>query len=326
MALPSQRVARLKRTRGSPPKRGLPLVRRGSLWLIIALGLPAFLLWFVFMLGPAVWGIYISFTNEALTGPAFANPQFVGLDNYKRALSDDLFLNSIWRSFLFVVGTAIIGQVGLGLLLAVLTSQRRKVSRRIQILARVVVTLVFVAWITPETIVGFSWITFLDFDGTLNQFTSIFGRDPTFWMVHFALPSIIAANIWWGTGWSMLLFKAAIESIPPKIDDAAEVDGASGWQRFRRITLPLLRGPMLVNLILITIWTYGVFAIVWILTQGGPGHRTELMTVYAYRQAFKFFDLSYGTTVSVGILLITLVLALLYYSVMRRRGEAEGGL
>jgi multiple sugar transport system permease protein len=278
------------------------------------------------MLGPGLWGVVISFTNEALTGPAAADPQFVGLDNYERALSDDLFLNSVWRSFLFVLFTAIIGQVGLGLLLAVLTSQRRKVSRRIQMLARVVMILAFVAWITPETLVGFSWITFLDFDGTFNQFIGLSGREPTFWLVRFALPSIIAANIWWGTGWSMLLFKSAIESIPQEIEEAAEVDGASGWQRFRRITLPLLRGPMLVNLILITIWTYGVFGSVWILTAGGPGHRTELMTIYAYKQAFKFFDLSYGTTVSVGILLITLVMALLYYSVMRARGEAEGGL
>jgi len=279
---------------------------------------PAFLLWLVFMLGPALWGIRISFTNEALTGPAAANPQFVGIENYRRLFQDPLFHNAMWRSFIFVMGSAVIGQAGLGLLLAVLTSERRRIWPKIKVSGRLTMTICYLAWITPETVIGFSWISFLDYDGVLNQILGLIGLPPTYWMVRYAMPSIILANIWWGTGWSMMLFKAALESIPREIEESAEVDGAGGWQRFRYITLPLLRGPVLVNLTLITIWTYGVFGLPLMLTGGGPGHKTELLTIYAYRLAFKFFKLGYGTAVSVGILLVTLTLAIIYYKMLTR--------
>ena len=285
---------------------------------ILALILPAFLLWFVFMVGPAINGIYISFTNEALTGPAAANPRFVGFENYRKLFSDPRFFHSVKNSFIFVMGSAIIGQAGLGLLLAVLTNKRRRIWNKISLMGRLTTTICYLSWVTPETVIGFSWISYLDNEGFLNRIVTSFGMQPVNWIVRFPMPSIILANIWWGTGWSMMLFKSALESIPPEIEEAAEVDGASGWQRFRYVTLPLLIGPILVDLILITIWTYGVFGLTLMLTGGGPARRTELMTIYAYRMAFKFFELGYGTTVSIGILLITLVLAIFYYRFLER--------
>jgi len=286
--------------------------------LILALILPAFLLWFVFMVGPTINGVYISFTNQALTGPAAANPHFVGLANYRKLFGDPRFFHAVKRSFIFVMGSAIIGQAGLGLLLAVLTNERRRIWNRISLMGRLTTTICYLSWVAPEAVIGFSWISYLDYEGFLNRILATFGIGPVNWIIRFPMPSIIMANIWWGTGWSLMLFKSALESIPPEIMEAAEVDGASGWQRFRYVTLPLLIGPIMVDLILITIWTYGVFGLPLMLTGGGPARRTELMTIYAYRTAFKFFELGYGTTVSIGILLITLVLAIFYYRLLRR--------
>ncbi|MCD6541226.1 sugar ABC transporter permease [Candidatus Bipolaricaulota bacterium] len=287
---------------------------------VFALLIPALIIWFIFMLGPALWGIYVSFTNEALTGPAAAHPRFVGLQNYKRLFRDPLFYGSVYRSFIFVAGSAIIGQAGLGLLLAALTSQRRRLWPKIRFAGRLATTLAWLAWVVPETVIGWCWISFLDYDGVLNEFLRFLGFKPVYWLVHYGMLSIILANIWWGTGWSVMLFKAALESIPREIEEAAEVDGAAGWKKFRYITLPLLRGPVMVNLILITIWTYGVFGLPLMLTGGGPGHRTELMTIYAYKLGFKYFEIGYGTTVSIGILLISLLLTLGYYKLLGRRG------
>lgn len=290
------------------PRAGAP-----HWWLFPALGL-----WGLFMVGPGLWGVLISMTNVALTGPEARAPRFVGLENYLRLLQDPLFYNAVRNSFLFVLGSAILGQCGLGLLLAVLTSERRRIWPWIRPGGRLATTLCYLSWITPETVVGLSWISFLSYEGVLNQLVGVFGMPPRYWLVQHAMLAIIAANIWWGTGWSMMLFKAALESIPREVEEAAEVDGASGWSRFRHITLPLLRGPLLANLTLITIWTYGVFGLPLMLTGGGPVHRTELMTIYAYLIGFRFFKLGYGMAVSVGILIITLGLALVYYRTLSR--------
>ncbi len=280
--------------------------------------LPALGLWGLFMVGPGLWGMGISLTNVALTGPEARTPRFVGLANYARLLEDPLFYNAVVNSFVFVLGSAVLGQCGLGLLLAVLTSERRRLWPRIWPIGWLATTLCYLAWITPETVVGLSWISFLSYEGVLNQLMRLLGLPPRYWLVQHAMPSIIAANIWWGTGWSMMLFKAALESIPREVEEAAEVDGAGGWARFRHITLPLLRGPLLANLTLITIWTYGVFGLPLMLTGGGPVHRTELMTIYAYLVGFRFFKLGYGMAVSMGILTITLGLALVYYRILAR--------
>lgn len=288
-------------------------------WVVL-LAVPAFVLWTLFMVGPFVRGVMMSFTNEALVGPNATNPQFVGLENYRRLLSDPRFFNSIKVSTLFVFGSAIIGQAGLGLLLAALTSKQRRIYPQIAWSAKIAVAACFVAWVTPAAVIGLTWTSFLNKNGLLNQTLSLLGSEVNrFWLAKRPLLSIIVVNIWQGTGWSMLLLQSAIESVPRELGEAAEVDGATGWQRFRYVTLPLIMGPILVDLIFITIWTYGVFEVPFMLTKGGPAGKTELMTIYGYQQAFKFFELGYGSTVAMGILVITMALALLYYRLLGRQ-------
>lgn len=294
--------------------RGLQSKKIKGKWVLL-LGVPALTLWFMFILLPALWGVLISFTNEALVGKNALNPQFVGFANYIKLFKDAHFINSVQKSFLFVFFSAIIGQAGLGLLLAYLTRRRRKKGDKPPLLGNITSTVVFLGWITPEAVAGLMWLSVLDKNGFFNQVFNLSGN----WFVSSPLIAIILINIWGGTAWSMTLLRSAIETVSHEIEESAMVDGASKWQTFRYIILPIIRGPILVNLILITIWTYGVFGVPYMLTRGGPGRMTELMTIYAYNTGFKHFEIGYGATISVATLLITLVFSLLYFRFLQRK-------
>lgn len=272
---------------------------------------PAFLLVGIFLIFPAAWTLYLGVTNYRLTGLAAADPQFVGLDNYAAALSDPQFLNALWITLLFVLGSAILGQAVLGFLLA--WSLRAWRSRFRQL----VELLVIVAWITPGSVVAFLWIAFLDGrSGTLNALT---GAD-TEWLLAFPLAAIIVFNIWRGTAFSMLLFGAALNSLPPSHLETARLAGASAWQQLRDIVLPSIRGHILTNLLLISLWTFNDFT-PFLITGGGPRNQTELLPIYVYREALGTFQFGYGAAISTIMLAINLVVAIFYLRLLRERAR-----
>lgn len=281
------------------------LGRRGAAAFVT----PAFLLVGVFLIFPALWTLYLGVTNYRLTGLAAADPQFVGLDNYAAAISDPRFLNALWITILFVLGSAILGQAVLGFLLAwSLRAWRSRFRQPVELL-------VIVAWITPGSVVAFLWIAFLDGrSGTLNALT---GTD-TEWLIAFPLVSIIVFNIWRGTAFSMLLFGAALNSLPPSHLETARLAGASAWQQLRDIVLPSIRGHILTNLLLISLWTFNDFT-PFLITGGGPRNQTELLPVYVYREALGTFQFGYGAAISTIMLAINLVVALFYLRLLRER-------
>jgi multiple sugar transport system permease protein len=173
----------------------------------VAFVLPALALIGVFLVFPALWTIYLGLTDYRLTGLAAANPQIVGLDNYTGALTDPRFLASLWLTLLYVGGSAIIGQAGLGFALAWILRTRTGALRRI------VEGVVLLSWILPSTVVGMLWFALLDRDdGTLNALL----HTPGFaWLLDYPLLSIIAFNVWRGTAFSMMLYAAALENVPP---------------------------------------------------------------------------------------------------------------
>lgn len=287
--------------------------------IILFLISPTFFLFFLFVLWPQFWGLWVSLTNEALTGALAKNPQFVGLDNYVKVFSDYLFYNSAIISTMFVLGSAIIGQVSLGLILAILTIEKRKIYKKIAIPASITMAIVYTSWTAPEIIAALIWSVYTDAKGTLSVFLSnILGIPNVNLLLRQPLLSIVLANVWWGTGWSMLLFRSALMTVPKEVEEAAEIDGASAWSKFWKVVFPLLKGPFVVNIILVIIWTYGVFGMIYAMTGGGPLHMSETLTVYAYNVAFKFWKLSYGITISIFILLITLSLVLVYYRLLEK--------
>jgi len=240
--------------------------------------LPALILVSIFVIFPVIWSAIISFTDLTLVGPKAMELTFIGIKNYMKLLSDPDFYNSIKVSFLFTLFSALIGQAFLGLLLAILL-------RMEGVRGKLPVTLaVFIAWILPEVVTGYMWGAYASRYGLLNILLRPLGIGGVNWLYEKPLETIIIANIWRGTAFSMILFMAALESIPSYIYDAAEVDGASKWQKFRYITLPLIAHVILIDFILITIWTFGVFTMIFVMA-GRMGGATELWTIFAYYRA-----------------------------------------
>jgi len=296
-------------------RRAIFSAKVGFLFLAPALAFVA-----VFLLYPFVRVFLLSFTNQTLLGTTAPNPEWVGFDNYRRLFDFDRWMrlgefgSALKITTQFVIGSALIGQVGLGLLIAWAFYRKKGVLRE------AVYTLVILAWIIPETVVAFTWVAFLDRDfGTLNALLDAVGLGRPDWLFKHPLESIILFNSWRGAAFSMLLFSSALETIPPSYIETAEVAGANAWQKFRDIFFPLLRGHILTDLILITLWTFNVFT-PFLLTGGGPARRTELVSIYTYRTAFHGqHEFGKGGAIAVVMMLINFALALIYLSLIRRR-------
>lgn len=278
---------------------------------------PAFLVMAIFMLGPAVWAAYISFTNMALTGAGAATPQWVGIQNFLQILHDAEFFNAFRVSLTYLVFSALIGQAVLGLLLALLMRGRQRAFKAV--LGAIIIT----AWVIPDVVAGFLWSSFLAggpqsvlSSGLLNSIMSTFGLPQHAWLQDYPMAMIIVANIWRGTAFSMLLYASALEGIPAELLEAASIDGAGPWARLRHITLPLIKGSIATDLLLITLATLSDFTLVYVLT-GGNSPSSELLTIYQYRQAFQFYQIGYGSAISLLILVVGAILSLLYIRVLR---------
>ena len=283
------------------PTRALPLV-------------PAVGLLLVFLAGPIVWATVGSFTDRALTGVGAAKPEFIGLDNYARLFTDPVLPLSILLTVVFVIGSAIVGQNILGLLLAVLF---RAGSRAV---AGTVGVLVVTAWVLPEIVAAFVGYAFLSADGTLNGALSLVGIEGPNWLYALPLLAIILANTWRGTAFSMMIYRAALDDVPPEVTESAMIDGAGTWNRLRYITLPMISGTIFTNLLLTTLQTLSVFTLIWVMTKGGPGDLSRTLPVLAYSEAFSFGDIGYGNAIAIVMLALGAVFSIAYVVSLRRRG------
>jgi multiple sugar transport system permease protein len=289
--------------------------RRNSAYLF---GLaPAAVLLALFFVGPSLWALYTSFTNKALVGIDAARPRFVGLENYQRLFGDPDFATVVLNSVVFVVGSAIIGQFVLGLLLALLFDHSERRGYR---MATVAYAAVLLAWVNPTVIAGFLWVAMYDFFyGSLNTGLQALGFGPVDWLGRFPMLAVIIANVWRGTAFTMLIFLGALKTIPSDIYEAARVDGANTWRRFWDHTLPSLRPIAALALLSITMSTFGTFIVIQTLTNGGPGSRTEVIALYAFHEAFRSYEIGYGSTIAVVMLALNLTFAVLYLRWSRAR-------
>ncbi|WP_163512763.1 carbohydrate ABC transporter permease [Fodinicola acaciae] len=272
---------------------------------------PALLMLLLFVAGPILWCFYSAFTNTALTGTGAGNVQFVGLANFQRMLADPQLVPSIILTIVFVVGSAIVGQNLLGLLIATLMQNRGRVIRAI------VGTVVLGAWVLPEIVAAFIWYAFLNPEGTLNMVFKGMGLPAQNWLYTTPMLAVILANIWRGTAFSMLVYSAALSEVPPEVQESAEVDGASVFQRFWYITLPLVRRQIMTNLMLITLQTLSVFTLIFAMTAGGPGTKSQTLPLLMYQQAFKFSDLAYGMAIAFVLLAVGGIFSAIYMRVLK---------
>ncbi|HXI80578.1 MAG TPA: sugar ABC transporter permease [Verrucomicrobiae bacterium] len=278
---------------------------------------PAAFLLALFFVGPALWAIGSSFTNRALVGLDAANPRFVGLDNYARLFSDPDFGRVILNSVIFVIGSAIIGQFVLGLLLALLLDYAQ---RRGFLATSLVYAAVLLAWVNPTIIAGFLWVAMFDFyNGSLNAGLHVVGAPPVNWLGQGPMLAVIIANTWRGTAFTMLIFLGALRTIPSDIYEAARVDGASAFRRFWDHTLPILRPIAALTLLSVTMATFGTFILIQTLTNGGPAFQTEVIALYAFHEAFQNHAVGYGSTISVVMLALNLAFAVVFLRWSRAR-------
>jgi multiple sugar transport system permease protein len=272
---------------------------------------PSVVIMLVFFIYPILLTFFYSFTNLALTGEAAKELKFIGLDNYIRMFEDPTVTVSIWNTLIFLMGSAVIGQQVVGFFIALLMKHKNKTFRR------VLGTIVLAGWVTPEIVCALCLYSFFGDEGTLNIILKFFGISEVTWLYTFPMLTIILANIWHGTAFSMLVFQAALDDVPNEIEEAAVVDGASKWQILIRIIIPYIKDTITTNMMLVTLQTLGVFGLIYAMTGGGPGTATTTLPIFMYNQAFINYQLGYGTAISMLLLLLGVVLSLFYIRSMK---------
>lgn len=265
----------------------------------------------LFLVFPALWTLYLGLTDLRLTGRAAADPQFVGLDNLTRLFSDGQFVDSLGITLVFVAASAVAGQALVGFGLAWLyRGLRARWRKPIEFLA-------IMAWIVPASVVAFLWVALLD--GRGGTFNALLPGDVTTeWLLRHPLASIVIFNIWRGSAFAMLLFAAALGSIPPSHLETASVLGAGTWAQLRDVVLPSIRGHIMTALLLLSLWTFNLFT-PYLLTAGGPNRRTEVLGIYIFRTALDRGELGYGAAISAVMLCINLLIAVVYIRILRER-------
>jgi multiple sugar transport system permease protein len=270
---------------------------------------PAVVLLLLFLAGPIAYCVYIAFTDLQLTGQAHSS--FVGFANFRRAFRDDAFLNAVWLTLVFTVLSSLVGQNTLGLALAALMKRASRPVRTVT--GGVVVT----AWVLPEVVAGFLLYAFFRREGTLNAILDQLHLPRQNWLFTLPILAVSFANVWRGTAFSMLVYSAALDEIPAEITEAAEVDGAGGWRRMWHITLPMIRRSIGTNLMLNTLQTLSVFGLIWVMTRGGPGNRSQTLPLFMYEQAFQNSMIGYGTAVALLLLLVGSLFSVVYLRLLR---------
>ncbi len=272
-----------------------------------ALLFPGLLLVVIFAFYPILYSFYLSLHRIILGLPGLGQP-FVGLRNYADLLHDRIALHALANTLLFVLSSTLL-EVMFGLCIALVMNRhfRGRGFLRASIL---------VPWAIPTVVSSQMWrFIFHDKYGLLNFI--LFGPDISRYQAWLAAPSIafaaiVTADVWKTSSFAALLILAGLQTIPDDLYEAARIDGASAWQQFRKITLPLVRPALLVALLFRTMDAFRVFDLVFVMTQGGPADSTNVLQFYGYKKIFAEGLMGYGSTVSVLVFLVTFVTAMVY--------------
>jgi multiple sugar transport system permease protein len=271
------------------------------LWCFLAPSLAIFLLYRII---PIAWNLVLSFQYWSPLKPAEA----AGLDHYEDLLTDEVFWQALWNT-LFVIASAPIGiAIALGLALLVNSDIRGRGVYR---------TVIFLSYPLMTVAVAIIWRWMFDERvGLINYAARVFDLvdKPIPFLNSFtwALPSVIAANVWQMLGFYMIILLTGLQNIPHELHEAAAIDGAGGWLRFRRITLPLLRPSLFLAFVIGMLNSITSFDLVYVMTGGGPGRATELLVTYIYKLGFmqtKFDDAAAVTMVFFVLLIVIAALA-----------------
>jgi ABC-type sugar transport system permease subunit len=272
---------------------------------------PALLVFGVFTLLPLAAGVALSLVSWDGIHAA----RWQGLANYVQVLQDQTFWQALVHNVIYAVGT-VVGKIVLALVLAVLLNRAlrgRAVFR----------TVLFMPVVMSFVVVGLIWSWIYNYNfGLLNAILGMLGLQAwkQDWLgnASIALGALIVVDIWKWFGFHMVINLAGLQSIPNELYEAARIDGASAWQSFWRVTLPLLKPVTMINVLLATSGAFNVFDLVYVMTEGGPVNATDVAMLHIYTQAFQFYRFGYAAAMSYILLILVGIVSLVLMRMMRQ--------
>ena len=289
-------------------KSRLRQLRVASLFL-----LPALVIFTAFVIYPILGSLYYSLTDWDGLAPSL---HFVGLANFQQLLSDPTVFINVRNTLFFAAGVMVL-QNGIALLLAVILDG---FLRRLTFLR----VLFLIPAMFSALAIGYTWsYIYSPVFGILNPFFSKIGlaawQQDWLGNPHLTLASLIVTNSWEFMGLSMVIFLAGLQAVPAELYEAANIDGTSGWQRFRHITFPLIAPSVTINVVLTMIGSMKTFDLIFVMTNGGPGNASETLALRIYNEAFNLNHFGYATAVGIVMSLFILGLSVLNLRLLRKR-------
>ena len=287
----------------------------GNKLVILSLVLPGLLLFVFAILAPICLSVYYGFTDYSGMGTA----DFIGLANYKELLHDKAFAISLRNSLLLAIGFICIQHPLARIVAAVLDKLGGKGENFFR-------CVYFIPNVISVAVIAYLWKFIYNPDfGLLNNIIKAFGGkgDINWFGTDTAIWSVLIVLIWHGFGWGMLIYYTGIKNIDPTLYEAAAIDGASQTQTFLRITLPLMKPVIQVNVTMAVISALKQMETVYLLTNGGPGNSTQFAANYLYQQAFKAFKYGYGNAIGVVFIIICLIVTVLLNKVFEDKDVAK---
>ena len=283
---------------------------------------PAFIFYFLFIVFPILQAIYVSFFQWKGFG---APTNFVGLENYAQILGDKYFIKGVINALL-IVALSICVQLPLALTLALMVGRRLPGRAFFR-------TVFFLPYVLSEVMAAIIWLGMFNPDPTRGFLNGLLvaidpAAKPISWLgnLDIVMIAIFIALTWKYFGLHLLLFMAGLQNIPREVEEAAAMDGATTWQSIRFVTIPMIASTIRLVIYLSVLGALSVFALVWVMTQGGPAHASETMATYMYKSGFIRFQFGYGSAVAMLMFMMCLAFSVGYQRlVMRQDYEGTGG-
>ena len=287
--------------------RGRGAQRSQALWAYVFLSLSVLGL-FIFTILPIIAAFGLSFVDWTLLSP----PKWAGTSNFQRLLTDKYFWNALKNTFYYVAG--VMPGIAISLFLAMLLNQKLRFTTTYRVLYYLPTITMWVA-----IALVWKWLYSPQY-GLVNWALGLIGIKGPAWLSdpHWAMPAQFFTSWWKGAGYNMLILLAGLQGIPEIYYEAASIDGANWWQKFRHVTLPLLTPTIYFVVVMTFIGSFGVFSQIYIMTEGGPGQATTTLIYYLFQNAFKYFDVGYANVLAIAFFIVVFVFTMVQTQLQKR--------
>lgn len=287
-----------------------------TVWTPYLFIIPTFIVMIAVVFYPLSYEFWLSFRNMSLY--TLFNHKFIGLKNYIAIFSDPGFYSTFLRTVIWTV-VNVFFHVTIGLWLAILLNRKlpgRSIFRILLILP----------WAMPQYIAALTWRGMFNFEyGAVNIFLKEIGINAIPWLSdpNLSFAASIITNIWLGFPFMMMICLGGLQAIPYELYEAADMDGASGWEKFKNITMPLLKPVLAPAVVLGTVWTFNMLNVIYIITMGSSNESTHILVTKVYRDAFDFYRYGYAAAFSVVIFLILMTFSMLFLKYVKGTEEVQ---